>query len=107
MTTPTITPPVEGRNEPIVRAHWAYTMRDRTGEVRSDPDSPPCAVCGCEGNNKCGHACIDTDRFCTLGYDMVCPCCRLSRPNNVSSGPEPAAGSGYAGATGSGNKETT
>lgn len=81
MSEPTTAAPVEGRHEPVVRAHWAYTMRDRTGEVRSDPDSPPCAVCGCEGNNKCGHACIDTDRFCTLGYDMVCPCCRLSRPN--------------------------
>ena len=33
-----------------------------------------CAVCGCGGNNDCGHMCLAQD--CTINSDNdVCPCC--------------------------------
>lgn len=61
--------------EDLIEAHRRYMARDRTGEDRKNQEACPCEECGCEGNEECGHKCIDDARFCTLGSDCCCPCC--------------------------------
>jgi hypothetical protein len=37
-----------------------------------------CELCGCVGNETCGHEMLDEERMCTLcsvNGQMVCPCC--------------------------------
>ena len=49
----------------------------------------PCAVCGCLGNNSCGHDCLDLDKGCTLDRGEICPCCRSLKRNKQSCLSEP------------------
>jgi hypothetical protein len=44
-----------------------------------DPDSVPCARCGCMGNSSCGHEPLDMDKCCTLDRAELCPCCRVKQ----------------------------
>jgi len=39
----------------------------------------PCALCGCTGNNNCGHDCLDTEKACTLDFYNVCSCCLIDK----------------------------
>lgn len=62
----------------LLDAHRAYMRRDRKADKPDDNDEFfACEECGCPGNNKCGHECLDTgNMFCALDDDMVCPCCK-------------------------------
>ncbi len=34
-----------------------------------------CELCGCHGNESCGHRMLGAD--CSLSREMICPCCIL------------------------------
>ena len=63
-----------------IEQHKRYMTRGKdwpaiNAESQRD-EVPPCEVCGCFGNESCGHRFIDTDNFCSLVDDrLVCACC--------------------------------
>lgn len=44
-------------------------------------DTPQCKICGCIGNNSCGHDCWDTKNNCGLNGLSICPCCVIKGSN--------------------------
>lgn len=47
----------------------------------SDGHIIPCSLCGCIGNESCGHEPLGND--CTLEEpELVCPCCLID-PNHA------------------------
>ncbi len=40
--------------------------------------TPPCEVCGCTGNQSCGHEPLDKEVGCALPDGLICGCCWIN-----------------------------
>ena len=49
---------------------------------------PACELCGCIGNESCGHEPLDKERLCALDALLICPCCRIDK-NHMKPEPDP------------------
>ena len=64
----------------LIEQHAEYMRRDRAKDAAREYGECPCSICGCVGNNACGHYCLSDEDFCTLVDDsLVCPCCRIAK----------------------------
>ena len=67
----------------LFEQHVAWMNRKKNPLAKKGNDTHPCEECGCEGDNTCGHECLDSENECTVDEFIVCPCC-----NVVLHGPE-------------------
>ena len=71
------TPKISTATTKLELAHRLWIRKGRAIAATRDPFTP-CENCDCEGNNECGHDCLDGFQMCTLDLDtMLCPCCAI------------------------------
>jgi len=58
-----------------IEAHRAWMARDRAKDTAKNDEACPCEVCGCLGNESCGHDPLNPARCCSLDAVQTCPCC--------------------------------
>ncbi|MFA5187544.1 MAG: hypothetical protein WC551_13780 [Patescibacteria group bacterium] len=65
--------------------NWMKRKKDIAAirDAEMEHQCAACEMCGCLGNNMCGHEYLSVDELCTLDDALLCPCCKivLSSPN--------------------------